>query len=451
MRGTTFSRFAFAAILAFNVGTASATPTKCQGKLEKAGNKFSATVSKSLQKCIDTAMKAVEGGSFDQKVSDTCEKAIDKINAARTKSLDGCLTSGCTASELSTLGHLISGVNGPQGIGDSVAGIPNGLTDFACTAVIAAAESLGIQNTIQESGLTQELLLAAVAADAANTATDLETYVNALPRCNTHACVLTSSNATLKTTFATLPLTVEGSIPLDICTPVGGAGISTDAKIIRSAPSRSVKPVTGLPGGLVACATTVRAEGACDCGTGVAWVRDYALCRDSDLSDTASDECSVAPYGLAAGYVDTGSSPDENGGNVYQNVNPTNAMTIPTTSNGDCTGTLSVSFRVVSPLQVGTDGVACTNDDTVAPGAAQALPFTTGVAQATVLDGQLPGNTTTLGDIAGAQVTGSPIASCTSLESSNLSNLKLVGSAPVLDEGDSTLGDNVLSLELTCD
>jgi len=448
--------FAFAAVLA-TAGSASASNTKCEGKIEKAGIKFASAVSKALQKCIDGAQKTLDGGDpISQGNADACEKAIDKINATRTKTMDGCLTAGCTNGELSAIGHLISGSNGPQGTGDSVAGIASGSMDFACTYVVAVAEATAIQNTLAQVGSGQTLMLAALGADAANTATDFETYITALPRCNTHACVLTSGSgmttgsASLSLNFGgaatSLPLSIGGSVPLEICTPVGGGiGVGTDAKLIHSAPGRSVKPVTGLPMGLVACPTTIRAEGACDCGATVAWSKNYGLCRDSDLTDNGGvDDCAALP-----GYGDTGSAPDANGGDVYFSPAPT-GMVVPT-ANGDCTGTLSVSFKVVSPLQVGADGIACTNDDTVAPGSAQALPFTTGTAQGRVLDAQNPGNNTTGEvDVIPGQVTGAAISACSSLESSNLNGLKLVGAAPVLDGGTSALGDNVITLSLTC-
>lgn len=448
---------------------------KCQAALEKQANKWSATVMKSLQKCVDGAQKARDAGGINAKAALGCEGAIAKLNAARAKTGTKCLGTKCTAAELGALGHLISTYTAPVGTGDPVAGIAPGAIDFTCAWVLRVAEHRAYQSILAAAPAAQALMVNTgdvdicvggptpgascnVNADCGmgGTCPELTPALTAYlkePRCNTHVCRMTgSSSATLQVNVGGSPvdafnLSVTGAVPLEVCTLPAGSGLPLhpDTKLVATAPNKGLTPVTVLPG-ITACVGNVRTQGWCDCGAASVFPlptggKNYTVCRDSDTAN-AGDNCSTVP-GLAPG-----GAPDNNGGPAWAGFSGGSAT-------GDCGGTISVSFSIVTPGLVGADSTACTFDDTAEPLASNGLPFTTGTANALVFDAQNPGENTgnPYADLAttGGGVTGAGIA-CANYESSNLSGMKLVGSAPLLTSGGASdiTGDNIISLELSC-
>jgi len=459
--------------------SAQAQPAKCQSALQKMSNKWTATVHKSLQKCVDGVQKVRDKtGVISAKAAAGCEKSIAKLNSARAKTATKCLKTKCTPADLGTLGHLVGGFTAPAGLGAPAAGIAPGSIDFTCAWLLRVAEHMAYQNVLGAAPGAQGMMVNAAEVDICvggptpkavcsvdadcgmgGTCPDLTPSLTAYlkePRCNTHACTLTAgSSAVLQVNFGGAPvdafnLPVSGALALDFCSLPDDAGLPLhpDTKLIAAAPNKGILPVSVLPG-ITACVGNVRTEAWCDCGVQSAFPgapaiggKNYTLCRDSDLASGApGDGCSSLPLA-------PGGTPDANGGPAWAGFSGGSVT-------GDCGGNLSVSFMIVTPGLEGGDGIACTFDDTAEPLASNGLPFTTGTATALVFDAQSPGNDTgnPYADLAttGGGVTGNGIA-CANYESSNLSGMKLVGSAPLLTSGGPSdiTGDNIITLELNC-
>jgi len=334
------------------------------------------------------------------------------------------------------------------------AGIAPGAIDFTCAWLLRVAEHRAYQTIVAAAPDAQGILVRAGTLDSAQTP-DLFAYLKE-PRCNTHVCrMAASSNATLQVNVGgsavdAFVLPVTGGLPIEVCTLPSGSGLPLhpDTKLIATAPGRGLSPVTVLPG-ITACVGNPRTQAWCDCGAASSFPgapavggKNYTVCRDSDTaSGTPLDACTALPL-VAGGTL------DDNGGPVYAGFSGGSAT-------GDCGGNISVTFSIVTPGLIGTDGTPCTFDDTAEPLASNPVPFTTGTATALIFDGQSPGNDTSnpYADLAttGGGVTGAGVA-CANYESSNLSGMKLVGSAPLLTSGGASdiTGDNIITLKLDC-
>lgn len=155
-------------------------------------------------------------------------------------------------------------------------------------------------------------------------------------------------------------------------------------------------------------------------------------------------------------------------------VGPVKVTTVGATGAGDCVILNSTSFTTVSPGNVGPDTAPCTNDDTAPRAAIATTPFTTGNAQASLLDavlsapGSCAGNpnhecvtdadcATSAGvdtctgivtdDIVAGPLSGGPLPDVLQAQTSTLSNLKLVGAFPAAG---GSLGDLVTDFTIEC-
>lgn len=445
MHAAKLTRTALAAALALSAGTAFAQPSKCQSALEKIVNKYGATVQKSLAKCQDGVQKAYDNG--DPVEGDGCDGAILKLDGTRTKTLGKCLGAKCTASDLAALGHFISGVNAPAGVGLPSAGIAAGGLDFVCSYLIKRAEHLAVQTSLAaDPGAPTQWK---DAADADLTPADgigqwffgsgaTPPWVNAQPSCASHACSLGgSSGAALRADVSggsPIPLAVGGIVQLDICRFAPNTyAIEDDTRMIAGAVTKSLTPVLLL--GNNVCTRTLRAEGWCDCGAASNSSINVDVCRDSCTA--GSDGC---PQLVTMAAADP-TSPNCANGALKADFSGASAT-------GDCLTTLSVEFKITPGAANGADATPCTYDDLVAPTPASGLLLTTGTAIGTVIDAGASSPTETGTNYTNTS-TGTPIGSCANLDASTLTGLKLVGNQPALD-GTAPIGDSLISLTLQC-
>lgn len=421
---------AAAAMLSLGASSAMAQPNKCQSVLEKNAGSLSATVVKSLDKCVDAVRKAIDKAvPVDQAVADSCNKALQKSADTRAKLLGKCQASTkCTAADLELLGHPVSGLNAPAA--------PTAI-DFACRFVLERAESLAVSTVFAANPSAQAQL--GLASQGGTGLVD--TVFAGSPSCNTYACkmppndgnpatgnvYLLSPNINPAPPYA-IPLDITGAVLFDVCSSGGVAN-----SLILGGEGAKGLPPTNL-GGPIVCSTTVNAEGFCACAAGTGAQLNYVACRDSVITD--GDEC---PSGGIVISDDPGST--VNG--------PLEITYAGAAGAGDCVGFLATAFKTVLPGQQGPDGVFCTPDDLAAVLPATPIPFTTGVTSGTILDANgTDGLTITSSVLPAAARTGAPVSSCANLQAANLSPLALSGAGIAMDGG--ATGDAVIQLRLAC-
>lgn len=227
-----------------------------------------------------------------------------------------------------------------------------------------------------------------------------------------------------------------------------------------------------------ACVDIVESEGWCDCSPAGLGVKNGAtVCQDKDALDSAgaNDEC---------GASKTLATADSHFTTTLQN-GPLTIQPAGSSAPGDCVDLVTLQFKLItSAADKGPDGIACTDDDYVAPTATFTIPLTTGSVTAAIYDapdvvglcsttttatclvdadcpptetctGGNPPTTvplSTLGPIVGAK----PVSNqCARYLAGNLSGLSLVSGATALslpiDLGGTELPvDGLLNFRLSC-
>jgi hypothetical protein len=249
---------------------------------------------------------------------------------------------------------------------------------------------------------------------------------------------------------------------------LGGAGNSVQA------PPPYPPPLDAVVQGI--CVTIVGQQGWCDCGN-LGVKKDATTCQDrvgaSDLSPPGgpsgqpTDECGVPSREWVAD-------------NAFVSNSHASTLTISpggSSTTGDCVNLVSLQFTLLTaPAQKGSDGIACTADDTASPLATFTIPVTTGTVTAQLKDAIVYPGTCTLGtnppcletidcgpgngscdkstlDVQDftIPVSGSK-GTCAEYESGNLSNLTFVTGAALTDLVVGTFGslDGWLTIQLDC-
>jgi hypothetical protein len=456
-------------------------------------------------------------------------KAMAKLRQSKTASptCDDCT---CSDADITTIGHLLSGAGGaaPPTTGDHA----RFLTDW----ILLAKEKLVLKQQLFLISDTLSLLNAAVTApdddpgDGNGTSCDITAAPGTATRrlnlcrfgleCHDHACQLDNSGASPGETFATLKsasldnLTMNlpvsfplvGRTALEVCKigrtagkcrngvtcqsdgdcgigqtpcnlfPGEGAGAvfgaQPDVLYLINQPAKLIQPPAIPPIVAAVCVDNVRSEGWCDCsGLGIALNTSFCQDRIVDATEQAGTDGCGSP-----GSAATDDTQGFEGTKVGQvKVNPSGSSTT-----GDCLELLTTRFKILTATaDFGADSTPCTSDDFAAPGAAAALPVTTGSAIATVQDAVRnaggcsgdaggtaciedinctsgptpPGGTCTFGppDLETISVGGLVGAktNCVNYEASNFSGVAFAGAFPAAS-GDPPIGDSVTAFRLKC-
>jgi hypothetical protein len=339
-------------VLALAIGLsasmAHAQLSKCQAGIEKNSLKLNVTIAKALNKCKDKIRKASEKGPDRSGAADACEKALKKIYALTfvgdpkpvdpAKSKIGKFRAAiqkledkgtCTATDLDTLGHLVSGVNAPG----------TGITDFMESWLIKAKEKLAWKEEVFEVGDARSLIDEAINAGE-NPAkacdpikgkncgtccdpTGATCAANEYPRpnlcmlgektwpmCRDHACTLSGgSGAVLNPTGAPISLSAR-RVTLEVCTaPSGNAGIlDPDFKLLINQPARTFQPPPVIPivPAITVCVDQVRSEGWCDCSAAApsapSTSPEFCLDHVADVAGTCPDTGASLESNCACGF-----------------------------------------------------------------------------------------------------------------------------------------------------
>jgi hypothetical protein len=424
MRPRGLPALAGAVILTLLAGSAHADLAKCQKGLEKNGDKLRGAIWKALAKCKDGYQSAIaKAEALNVKAGPSCQLGLDKVlNAgnpvstmAKTKAALDKLTALnlCTDQDLLVLGYLPPSVFG----------------DHWARWLMIASLKAAYESQISFVGLTANIFQAlnqngcAICADLGR------------PPCLRASCPLlagdgaaplAASEAEAKVVDTTLTqyVPISGELITEGCQ---WPGVTNNELATVGGPGNALNPSSVL--GNTACSLTIRSQGFTNCGAGGIANANVSVCQDSDLSD--GNQCTT---GLCL------SDPDANTGGTCFNF--TTAAGTP----GNSVAMSTTQIRIVSPGQVGPDGVACTADDTAPPTPPNTIVVTTGSAQATLMDaGDVPGPNATSGPFSGAAG-----PNCTQLASGNLTGLVLVGAFPGADTVGSPLGDSITATRLQC-
>jgi hypothetical protein len=216
------------------------------------------------------------------------------------------------------------------------------------------------------------------------------------------------------------------------------------------------------------CVDVIQAEGWCDC-SGLGIHNDAEVCQDHIANDTVglTDECTALQSEAEQDSVFASAL----NGPLHVNISGSSVA-------GDCVDLVTLQFKIITTASDrGPDGIACTDDDYVAPTATFTVPLTTGTATAKIKDAldnagtcsvttatkcmrsaDCPGvetcSTGAYSDFQLGPVTGNG-TSCANYQAGNLSGLSLVSAATLLNlEIDAGFGtqpvDGGLTFQLTC-
>lgn len=326
-------------------------------------------------------------------------------------------------------------------------------------------------------------------------------------QCRTHSCRMKTSSAANSYLGALgggpSPLPLSGTSSFEICqmTNFGYAlGNTGDGVLLMGTPTRAISPVSLL--GNIVCVDTVAAAGFCsNGGTFNGAAENYDFCQDRVAgplpdTDTCTGTAGTTPsepvcychvsgipttircgasFPACAGS-DCGMTGDGSPCFPGTQVGPVKITATGSTTVGDCVVLNSTSFTTVSPANDGGDNTACTNDDTAPRAAVATTPFTTGTAEAELKDAVIgaPGacatntnhacvtdadcttsggadtcNAITTSDILAGPITGAGLGvpGILGVQTSTLSNLKLVGAFPAAG---GSLGDLATDFTIEC-
>jgi hypothetical protein len=456
---------------------------------------------------------------FDN-VSKPGKSQRDRFYAAVDKAFTAGATPRCDAGDLTTLGHLRSGpANEAPGAATqdfvkrwlAVQAVRGAYTDTVGQARDAinnlnraiAAPSRAAGNKVPLAGTNCDLPPTCDYRSDLGCRPDLCQMTKI--QCRTHACRLKNTSQA-NTYLGALgggpsPLGLSGSSNFEICQMNGfgyGLGDSGEGVLILGTPTRAINPVSLL--GQTVCVDTIAAAGFCAAsGDFLGKAKNYSFCQDRVAGPAPDvDSCPGAPTSTPSAPVcfchvsgiptsnrcgasfppcaagSCGMTADGNPCFPGTQVGPVKVVTGGTTGAGDCVVLSSTSFTTVAPGNVGPDTEPCTNDDTAPRAAIATTPFTTGVAEASLLDAVLfaPGScanhsnhacvtdadcTTSSGadtcvgvatdDIVAGPLTGGALVSAAQPQTSNLSNLKLVGAFPAAA---GALGDLATDFTIEC-
>ncbi len=450
--------------------------------------------------------------------------SIQKFNAAIDKAFTAPAAPNQTCNDtfLARLGHMVSGaINQAPGTND---------WDFAKTYLaVQTVRSAENEMTAQVRDFVNVINAAksapaAIGTGVANAATDCTLPTNCDYKhtsgcrsdlcglgimCRTHSCTLSNSGPAPGASFSQVnlaasplaPFALIGRSSFEICSlegenyPIGDTG---DGYLIVGGPSKQLGSVNLL--GNTICVDTIAAEGYCSAGgTFNGHSKNLTLCQDRVTSDAGGiDECAGADTGVGAiseascfcdlggGLIGAACGAGVDCGTGTCGVTATGSKCFAgtktgtvklagtgSTVSGDCVVLNSTAFTTLGSMAAfGADMTACTNDDVAAPAAVATTPFTSGTAQAHLLDAvSATGSCTTnvntnciedancggsdtcdgtqslVNDLATAVLVGAPLASVVNFETSNLSGLTLVGGFPAANSG---TGDLVTAFKTTC-
>lgn len=509
-------------VLGLSAHTSLAAVDKCQAAVEKATAKLQSQVITSITTCEDSIAKEVAKGAHGNltKAANSCEttlaKVFDKAKlrpgksaiAIFQKSIDSLFPKTCTAGDLVTLGHMISGAGGtaPPGTGGSPSA-QDWVKNWLAVATIQAGIVQEAVHTRNFLDLLQDVITATADCRSAQLRPNVCQFAI---QCRSHACNLSSASSAALTFASQLPAAVQlsGNLVLDVCPMKGfgfGLGDSGDLLMLMAGPQRTIKPVTvgSTESTAKVCIDTIAAEGWCDCvGLGIASVnasycqdhvsRNGDACSGSSIGGvdmdespcfcddgtssplgTSNQQCgpglSACPTGLKCGKKPSGGvcHPGTTNG-------PVKAELTGASSQGDCVIQETLQFTNLTTLETyGADGLPCTADDTIPPSAPVTVPLTTGTAVASIKDAvKTEGSCDNgaarciedancgdkhcvgaqLADIQSTALTGVRASSCIMFDSTVLRGVEFVGSFPTLDGGGlgPGLGDVSTTFRLSC-
>jgi hypothetical protein len=389
---------------------------KCQQGIEKNGTKLQASILKALAKCKDGYRKAAAASAVLGTTATACQSGLDKAinfgNAvsalAKTKgALDKLvppLGTTCADSDLAALGYL------------STAQFGDRWARLILLATLGSAYDTqqllisDLPNILQQLGANGCPLCAALAT---------------APPCTASVCDVDASSA-FETRVLGTPLTgaITGNT---ISVGCEWQNVLPNEIGLIGTPNIGLRPT--VVGTATVCNVSFRTMGVLACAGSTMPKVSYTGCQDSDASDgdecAGGDVCQAAPDAFTGGACITYTS-------------------LPTATQGDVYVLSTTRLRVSTA--VGTDGVACTADDTYTATPAAVIPTTTGTAQASTLDyNNVNGNTQSEGPL-----TGTPGPSCAVARSGSSTGLTLVGAFPGADTVGSPLGDTVTKVTIKC-
>jgi hypothetical protein len=504
----------------------------CQAKIESETNKFNAALAKAISLCADAIRKEqVKDAASAAKVppvfintianaAKLCEikfkavydvanatpgkSSVDKFKAAIDKLFaPPSGTPKCDPTFMTKYNHLVSPASAPGAATQS----------FMEDSLLSSAEAAAINQETAQIGDALGLILTAQGApdskspctSSANCATDC-TNTAALGyrpnlcsfgvECETHACSLTGSNATLVTAgpLGTLSFALTGRAPFGACVLNHGGQTWGTAGFQYSVggPAKTLDPVS-VGGGITVCVNVNRAEGWCDC-TGAGIAKNTALCQDRIATTQNPDDCGESSV----------TQTDDTQGFGHTKVGGVHATISGASAAGDCVSLFTTQFTIftgpctgLAGDPCGPDHMVCTSDDAVAPQAPATVPLTTGTASATVIQASCnptggcsgdagatsclesinctaciggfcpdatactsdaacathPGGTCTvpapcLTTISVGPITGAK-TNCKNYDASNMSGASFVGAFPAAS-GNPPIGDSATAFKLTC-
>jgi hypothetical protein len=518
----------------FTAGTSHAQLNKCLDQIDGLAIKLFSTYAKALKKCKVAIQKQVDAGEEAdmEKAADACEKSLGSlfdINGIRGKSAiskfydkfntkfftdtgkcDSDLTENAMVGTayIPAMGHLVAPVQAP------------GTTpwDWMMRWIALMKFKLALLEENFVMATTVNLLDSVIDGSGTDctlpTNCNPETTPNCRPNlcstginCRSHACQLDASSATTTSVSgggAVIMVPLTGRAVFEVCklNPItfGIAGAPAVYAIIGDS-ARTVDPV-GLLGQTI-CVDIIRSQGWCDC-VGLGIPKNLAFCQDHDV--LTAPACVGAPTGPnnteGECFCDDGTGPTANtcgddsppcppaeqcgitdsSGNCHDGTQTSSVFVLPSGASvaGDCVNLNTIQFKTLpNAAAFGADATPCTADDTRPPANAASVPFTTGMATASVqnasaLEGTCSNNAnhtckedincntndpnnptgTCGGEVNNPSQTvpalmGGPIGSCANLEASQLSGVSFVGAFPALD-GAAPLGDVVSSFNFDC-
>lgn len=259
--------------------------------------------------------------------------------------------------------------------------------------------------------------------------------------CYQHACTYLSAGA------SSFDLKADGPVPevqgdligvasFTMCQFTAETGSSVNPAneyiVIGGSDQMETQPIL-VSGIAYACSRPLADEGYISCG-GTDGEVDYTTCQDSD--DTEGTPNAGCPTGFdtcTAESVDTVNTGNNGGACIYLTKNGVHS--------GDAYVNLTQTLDApLIALNLGPDGLPCTNDDTEARAAANTIGLTTGTASTQTLN-------TSLGTLSNGPLSGHAFP-CGDIQSSNLSGGTIAGAFPAVSQP--TLGDESVTFFIGC-
>ena len=503
---------------------------KCEVKFGNIANKWEAAVSKALASCKAAMRKQTVAAAPDYlKGAAACEKALAKLyGKSEGKFLAGvdALFAGtpptCTAADdLVGFGHLVSPVQAPGT--NPQDWVKHWLTWAEYERAIKNELFLGADFFNQVATVKTGAGVICPAGTTSDPAVTVPNFCKLEINCREHECrAATAAGSQIVTSLGGGALVTMIPGVLDPNLPSLGSTVYEFCKVkdpfnfdpgfyyLISEPARTINAIQLA--GRTTCIDLVKSEGWCNCTGAPVPISDSTnFCQDhingaSTCPGVANGFPTKEGPCFCAGNPNVQCGPGVHfctgaesfcgirmdGGFCHPGTTNSALFVAPlsaSTPNGGCVGLSTISVTTLpaggncgngNPASFGPDCLPCTGDDTIPPADAAPLPFTTGAAQAEVLDAVLTeGSCSNAADAStqcienancganpndvcvGAAINpnqtlptvigsgANPNDTCAVLEGSVLTGLSFVAAFPALDGAG--VGDVVNTVTLACE